>query len=544
MSEPVLRLEPTRLGVDPGGTVTAELTVYNPGHRVEGYDLDVVAQRPMPWATVTPPTLSVYPQQEESAVVTFSPPSGASAPGGTLPFGVRARSQVDAALSTVVEGDLDVGTVAGLQATLTPVTSSGRWSGRHTVSVSNWGNSAARLRVTAQDPDQALGFLVHPPVLDVPLGRDVAARIKVRTRRPVLRGTTRRLPFQVVCEPEVPEELGAPRPTTATPERPVVDGAFNQKPILTRWVVIAGGLLLLGLVALVVWLLMRDDPAPDPEEAGVPAAPTGLRAVGNVSPSEVLLQWDPSEDVDGYAVSSVNPDLEGARGEALSVDDPEATTVAVALPPSTRMCFQIRAVRGDVESDFSPADPTEVCDETEPEDVEPSAPPGVPTPEETVAPDMEQAEGGGAPTGEGPTGGENGEGGENGGDADAPPQQFLTVLRSYSQDISDDAETEQQRLAALGVETKLLSTADYGLTAPGTPSPTGSPTPPPAGEQFVYLYLDGPSPADSLAACSQAVDTLTSAGETPPLNACAVTWEVTSRPGGEPAPTAAGAPSL
>ena len=53
MSEPILRLEPTRLSVDPGGQVTAVLTVYNPGHRVEGYDLDVVGQSPMPWATST-----------------------------------------------------------------------------------------------------------------------------------------------------------------------------------------------------------------------------------------------------------------------------------------------------------------------------------------------------------------------------------------------------------------------------------------------------------------------------------------------------------
>src|SRR4051794_23314290 len=168
--EPILTLEPTRLAVAPGGQVAFALTVHNPGTVVEGYDLDVVSTTPLPWVSVTPTTLSVYPQQEATAVVTFSPPAGPGAPGGTVPFGVRARSQVDPAASGVVEGDLDVEAVSGLQAMLTPITSSGRWSGRHTVRVSNWGNAPARLRLVASDPDQALGFFVSPDVLEVPLG--------------------------------------------------------------------------------------------------------------------------------------------------------------------------------------------------------------------------------------------------------------------------------------------------------------------------------------------------------------------------------------
>ncbi len=60
------------------------------GHPVEGYWLQVLGPSGA-WAEVVPPEVSVYPQEEASATVVFSPPSGAEAPGGVHPFGVIAR---------------------------------------------------------------------------------------------------------------------------------------------------------------------------------------------------------------------------------------------------------------------------------------------------------------------------------------------------------------------------------------------------------------------------------------------------------------------
>ena len=276
MTDPILRLEPARLSVEPGGQATLTLTVTNPGTIVEGYSLDVVSTIPMPWVQVNPATLSVYPQQEATAVIVFSPPSGPGAPGGSLPFGVRVWSEVEGGGSAVAEGDLDVGSVAGLQAKLTPIASTGRWSGRHTLKVSNWGNAPARLRITPEDPDQALGFLVAPEVVDVPLGGEAVARIKVRTRHPTLRGAAQRLPFKVACEPDVPGEAAGPVPAASTAGRPVVDGAFNQKPILTRMVVAVAGLVLVAAIAGVAYLLTRPEKAGPEEQAEQPDQPTGL----------------------------------------------------------------------------------------------------------------------------------------------------------------------------------------------------------------------------------------------------------------------------
>ena len=243
VTDPILRLEPARLSVEPGGQATVTLTVTNPGNIVEGYSVDVVSTIPIPWVEVNPSTLSVYPQQEATTVIVFSPPSGSGAPSGTLPFGVRVWSEVEGGGSAVAEGDLDIGSVAGLQAKLTPIASTGRWSGRHTLTISNWGNAPARLRIVPEDPDQALGFLVSPGRRRRTAGR--RGRRAVEGPHPAPHPAWRR------PTASVPGRLRAGRARRSRPGRcrrrptagrPVVDGAFNQKPILTRMVVVVAGL--------------------------------------------------------------------------------------------------------------------------------------------------------------------------------------------------------------------------------------------------------------------------------------------------------------
>ena len=320
----------------------------------------------------------------------------------------------------------------------------------------------------------------------------------------------------------------------------MVDGSLRPEADPDPNVVVVAGLLLLALIGGLVWLLTRpDDPKPE-EEPGLPPAPASLQAVANTSPTEVVLTWEPVADIDGYKITTINPD-NGAKAAAVPVDDPDATTAAVTLPASTRMCFQIRSFRGDVESEFSPGGEDEVCDETEAETVpEEDLPPGVPAPEATVEPETEET-GGGDPTAGG--GGDDGSG-DGSGDTGGPPQEFVTVWKVFSADVPEAPSEEQVRLASLGVQVKSLSTADYGLTGP-TPSPSAGPSPTltaaPAEAQ-IFLYLDGPTAGEAQTACATALSTLTAAGEVPPLDACVVTRRVATRPADEGAPE--GSPTL
>ena len=64
--------------------------------------------------------------------------------------------------------------------------------------------------------------MVHPEIVEVPIGATTGAAVLVRTRKPFLRGQPVRLPFTVTAEPDPPEPAasGSGRPTAdASPTR-------------------------------------------------------------------------------------------------------------------------------------------------------------------------------------------------------------------------------------------------------------------------------------------------------------------------------------
>ncbi len=276
MADPLISLDTERTSAQPGGQARVTVTVTNPGTLVEGYQLQVLGPL-APWAEVVPPEVSVYPQQETTAAVVISPPTGTGVPSGVQPFGVIARSTLDPNASAVAEGDIDIGEVYGVQAKIIPVTSSGRWRGRHVIQLSNWGNAPAQLRMAANDPDTALGFYVSPEYVNLPPGGTATVRLSARTRHPVLRGTPTRLPFQVVGE-RVDAAAGPPPAAGmgyGDPSRPVIDAAFNQKPILSKGVIALFALILAGIIALIAYLIMRGPVADEPlAPRGAPPKPT------------------------------------------------------------------------------------------------------------------------------------------------------------------------------------------------------------------------------------------------------------------------------
>ena len=152
-----------------------------------------------------------------------------------------ARSTLDPKASAVAEGDVEIGEVYGLQAKIIPVTSTGRWRGRHVIQLSNWGNAPAQLRMVASDPDDALGFYVSPEYVNLPPGGRRRCDRRRVPRHPFLRGTPVRLPFQVVGERL--DAAAGPPPAAGMgygdPSRPVIDAALNQKPILSKGVIAA-----------------------------------------------------------------------------------------------------------------------------------------------------------------------------------------------------------------------------------------------------------------------------------------------------------------
>jgi hypothetical protein len=358
--DPVVTLASTDVPVEPGGQATVAVRVRNRSSIVEGFRLDVVGDAAA-WATFHPAEVEVRPQEEAEALLVFAPPAATGAHAGAVPFGVRAVSQVDPATSAVAEGDLQVGSVAQSQVTITPVTSKGRFSARHRIEVVNWGNAPVRLALSVSDPDEAVGFLLNPDTLDLPIGTSGRARLRVRARKPMLRGVPVRRPFRVVARPVAPgADAPAPGPTPAfgyDPTQPSVDGAFEQRPVLGRGIIpLALGAL--AIAAAVGFMRSRGDESVA-DETAPPPVPADFVAEA-VSHDSVRVAWQPGERVDTYTLMTVDPTtLQEARPTAVDVVEEIPGDLGVftvgELTPATQYCFQLTAVRNGNASQRTPA---------------------------------------------------------------------------------------------------------------------------------------------------------------------------------------------
>jgi hypothetical protein len=455
VSDPVVTLEPTEVSAESGGQARVVVTVRNVGAIVEGYRLELLGERPgegpARWGEVQPAELRIYPKQQETATVVFAPPAGRFGPSGRFPFAVRVVSTVDDEASAVVEGDVEVGRVVGLQAKIVPLTSSGRWRGRHSVEYTNWGNTPVRLQLSASDPDDKLGFLVQPAVVDVPLGGKASARVKVRVRNPFLRGSMVRLPFQVRAEPDIgrggPADSGPPRP--GDPTRPVLDGALAQRAIIGRGSVAVAGLLALAVAGGLAFALKSPAKPTTFESEGPPPAPQLTGVVPNPDGS-LKVTWGLVDQIEGYKLLTVQ---DGQTTANPPIPKEQNTYTVRGLTPATKYCFQLLAVRGKLDSPPSAS----VCATTV-------------TPAPSASPS--------ASTGGAAGGGPSATGGSGSGRASptpssstiAPPvfatNQFAVLLKSYPGPATDvtirkQAEADQTKILTQSVTVYVVHTSFY-----------------------------------------------------------------------------------
>ena len=356
---PVMSLESSSLKAEAGGQAQTTLTLRNPGHLVESFRLDVVGLDDG-WWQVHPPELALYPGEDASAVVVLTPPAAARAPDRPLPFGVRAISTLDPSRGVVEEGDLEIGRVFDLQPSISPVTSRARWSARHTITFTNWGNSPVRLKLSASDKDGRLGFQLDPDAVVVPVGGRATARLRVRPSDPFLRGTPVHLPFQVRGEQpgaapvgprSVAQRAGVPDPTT-----PVVDGAVLHGPILSKGVVMTLIAAVAALAAAVALLFRAGDVQGARNADTAPPAPTAV-SVSALSDSIARVAWTGNVRALAYKVRTIDETgaplkSDDVKGDVL-VYDAKLEPPKADQPKAAQACFEVYAVRGDFVSKAS-----------------------------------------------------------------------------------------------------------------------------------------------------------------------------------------------
>jgi hypothetical protein len=373
---PVMSLETSSLKAEAGGQAQTTLTLRNPGQLVESFRLDVVGLDDG-WWQIHPPELALYPGEDSTAVVVLTPPAAARAPDRPLPFGVRAISTLDPSRGVVEEGDLEIGRVFDLQPSISPVTSRARWSARHTITFTNWGNTPVRLKLSATDKDGRLGFQLTPDAVVVPVGGRATARLRVRPSDPFLRGTPAHLPFQVHGEqPGTAAPVGprsvAQRAGVPDPTQPVVDGAVLHGPILSKGVIMALIAVVAALAAAVALLFRAGDVKGARNEDTAPPPPTAV-SVDAISGQLARVAWTGSDRALSYKVRTLDE-----NGAPVKSDDVKGDVqvfdakLEETETPRTQVCFEVLAVRGEFTSKASERKCAKLPDESlkPPTDVE------------------------------------------------------------------------------------------------------------------------------------------------------------------------------
>lgn len=334
--EPVVVLRDARLQVRPGDTARTTATVRNTGDLVEQYSLDVLGPAAA-WAEVIPASISVVRNGETTVQLLFRPPAGPGTPADTVPFALRCVSRENPSSAALAEGDLAVGAIHEIVASITPAVARGRWKGRWTARFDNRGTAPATLRLSAADERQTLGFMLAPAELVVPPGRSGQVYLKARAARPTLLGAMRRqrvrLTYTRATEPHEPVSEG------------FVDTAFEQVSVLTRTTATLAGLALAGGVAALV-LLSRGGPLDDAASSAVrePSAPTGFQA--RPGPGGVVkLSWDEVNGAKSYGLYRLDGDTVDAPVVGVQkIPAPQTVKEWENLSAGEQTCFYVTAV--------------------------------------------------------------------------------------------------------------------------------------------------------------------------------------------------------
>ncbi|MEM9514310.1 MAG: hypothetical protein AAGA42_05580 [Actinomycetota bacterium] len=209
------------MSIDPGASVTVQLTVHNLGETTDSYTI-LPAGLTASWVAVSTPNLTLFGGSQEIVEITISPPALPTTAAGPSVVAIRVlpTSDVDetvvAELTVAVESFADTRLVA-----LQPVVR-GRRRASFEFMVENHGNALASCRLHLVDPTRRVDGAFDPPAVGVAPGGSSLVRLRARTRGGRLRKATRTLDFDVEAEQQGASPATA---SMALVQPPTVSGA-------------------------------------------------------------------------------------------------------------------------------------------------------------------------------------------------------------------------------------------------------------------------------------------------------------------------------
>lgn len=153
-----IRLEPDVVEAElpAGGTAAIKVVVTNGGNIVDAFDL-VARELDPAWYTLSPASVSLFPQAQSTVLLRLHPPAGFQTPAGTYPFALVATSRDQPGDSSEVTITLRVAAVGELTAGIDPQRVAGR-QGTYRLALINAGNTPREVVLRPMDPEERLTF--------------------------------------------------------------------------------------------------------------------------------------------------------------------------------------------------------------------------------------------------------------------------------------------------------------------------------------------------------------------------------------------------
>jgi hypothetical protein len=319
MPSTVVLREP-ELQVLPGQEVTSEVGVLNTSDIVEQFNLDVVGL-PEGWATVEPPSVSLFPGASETVLVRLHPPDEPSTEARIHPFAVRVVPTNAPGASCVEEGRLTVEESIQLSTELLPEVAFGRLRGKQVLAIDNRGNIPAEVSIVGTDAAGAVRILAEPPQVVVPSGRTQLVQIRIKPVQRIFRGPMRHRQYTVVVNPVGGEPVDT-------------DGVLTQRPLLPKGAAILGiGAALAGL-----WLLLLKPAIKNTAVQGANTALTQQSAQTQALSAQVA---NVNKQVTALSTTTTTvPTTTTTSSTTTTTTLPPTTTTTVAPPTTTTKPFQ------------------------------------------------------------------------------------------------------------------------------------------------------------------------------------------------------------
>jgi hypothetical protein len=178
-----VKLAPSTLQVNAGGEpIEASITVQNLGDIVDRFsfqldDLDSA------WFTLSEPGVSLFPNDKAQVRIKFQVPKKEGIKSGAYPFNLRVVSDSNSEEYSIVQGSLEIGSLAEFHLDMNPKRVETRKRAEYRITLANSGTSDLTFDLKARDTEEGCRFWFAPQNPVVPAWKTVVVKLTGQPKR-------------------------------------------------------------------------------------------------------------------------------------------------------------------------------------------------------------------------------------------------------------------------------------------------------------------------------------------------------------------------